>query len=157
MADASDNTKLIIPSLGGIYSALDPIAYPMLRIMMGLFFVPHGAQKLFRLFGGGTMEQYMKAFSRMGEFWGQAHWVYYIGFLEFFGGLMMAAGFLTRFWALQFVGFMSMAAFVANWPRGWFWTSGGTEAPLSWGLVCLFILIKGAGNCSVDQRLGKQF
>jgi putative oxidoreductase len=156
MTITSSETKLVVPSLGGIYAGLDPLAYPMLRIMMGLFFVPHGAQKLFQVFGGRSIAQYAEGFGRMGDFWGQAHWVYYIGFLEFFGGLMMAAGFLTRVWAAQFVGFMAMAAFVANWPRGWFWTSGGTEAPLSWCIVCLYILIRGAGAFSVDARIGRQ-
>jgi putative oxidoreductase len=98
----------------------------MLRIMMGLFFVPHGAQKLFQVFGGGTIPQYIESLGRMGDFWGQAHWVYYIGFLEFFGGLMMAAGFLTRVWAAQFVGFMAMAA---SSPTGRAAGSGPRAAP----------------------------
>jgi putative oxidoreductase len=157
VATQSEEPKLIIPSLGSVYAALDPIAYPMLRIMMGLFFVPHGAQGLFGLFGARTIEQQAKAFGRMGEFWGQAHWVYYINGLEFFGGLLLAAGFLTRIVALQFVGFMAMAVFVANAPRGWFWTHGSIEAPLSWGIVCLYILIRGAGSFSIDRAIGKQF
>ena len=84
-------------------------------------------------------------------------WVYYIGCLELFGGLLMAAGFLTRVWAVQFVGFMTIATLIANAPRGWFWTAGGSEAPLVWGFVCLYILIQGGGKWSVDRALGREF
>lgn len=149
--------SLIVPALGRIYAALDPYKYTILRVMMGLFYVPHGAQKLFGWFGGRPLDVYVKSFSRMGDFWAQPGWVYYIGCLEFFGGLMLAAGLLTRVVALQFVCFMAMAVFVANAPRGWFWTQGGIEAPLSWGLVCLFILIHGGGAHSIDRAIGKEF
>ena len=153
---ATDDNKLIIPPLGRIYETLDPLAYPMLRIMMGLFYVPHGAQKLFQMFSGRPIEDYMQAFGRMGGFWGQPHWVYYIGSLEFFGGLMLAAGFLTRLWALQLFGFMMMATFVANAPRGWFWTTGGSEAAASWMIVLAYICVYGAGKFSIDNAIGKE-
>lgn len=157
MATATENTTLFVPALGAIYDKLRAHTHTILRVMMGLFFVPHGAQKLFQWFGGRPLEDYVKSFSRMGEFWGQPGWVYYIGCLEFFGGLLMAFGLLTRVVALQFVCFMAMAAFVANASRGWFWTQGGIEAPLSWGIVCLVILIHGGGAYSVDRAIGKEF
>ncbi|NQV55338.1 MAG: DoxX family protein [Rhodospirillales bacterium] len=157
MNQSDEKLPLILPGLGGIYDNLKPYAYTILRVMMGLFFVPHGMQKLFGMFGAPPIEIYVKGFGRMGEFWAQPGWVYYIGTLEFVGGLMLAVGLFTRVVAIQFVGFMFMAAFVANWPRGWFWTKGGIEAPLSWGIVCLVILILGAGKHSLDAKIGKEF
>jgi len=158
MEQSDEKIPLILPGLGGIYDGFRPYAYTILRVMMGLFFVPHGAQKLFGWFGGAPLAGYVKFFGgALGETFGSAGWVYYIGGLEFFGGLMLAFGLLTRLVAVQLVGFMAVAAFVANWPRGWFWTKGGTEAPLTWGLVCLAILIIGAGKHSIDARIGKEF
>jgi putative oxidoreductase len=157
MADASEKSVLYVPALRGFYERLTPYGLTILRVMMGLFFVPHGAQKLFGWFGGRPIPEYVKAFGRMGDFWANSSWVYYIGCLEFFGGLLLAVGLLTRVVALQFVGFMAMAAFVANAPRGWFWIQGGTEAPLSWGIVCFVILIYGGGRYSVDRAIGKEF
>lgn len=157
MADSGERSPLFIPALRGFYDCVTPYTHTILRVAMGLLFVPHGAQKLFQWFGGRPIEAYVKSFSRMGEFWGQSGWVYYIGCLEFFGGLLLAVGLFTRVVAVQFVCFMAMAVFVANAPRGWFWTQGGIEAPLSWGIVCFVILIHGGGAYSLDRAMGKEF
>jgi putative oxidoreductase len=156
MAQVLRRDALVVPALGTVYDSLKEYTYPILRIMMGMVFFPHGCQKLFQWWGGRTMDQYVEAFGRMGSWSASPGWVYYIGILECFGGLMMAAGFLTRFVALQFFAFMMIATFVANWPRGYFWTQGGLEAPLVWGAVCFFILAYGGGKWSVDRALGRE-
>lgn len=156
MTRVVENRRLYVPAFGSIYRAFDPIAYPVLRIMIGLLFVPHGMQKLFQMFGGRTIEQYSKGFSRMGEFWGSAGWVYYIGALEFVGGLCIALGLFTRFWAFQMAAFMAIAAFVANAPRGWFWTAGGSEAAFSWFIVLGYVCVYGGGRFSVDSAMKKE-
>ncbi len=157
MVGTDEKASLVVPALGRIYESIRPYTHTILRVTMGLFFVPHGAQKLFGWFGGRAIEEYAKGFGRMGEFWAQPGWVYYIGCLEFFGGLLLAIGLLTRVVAIQLVCFMAMAAFVANAPRGWFWTQGGIEAPLTWGIVCFVILIHGGGAHSVDRAIGREF
>jgi putative oxidoreductase len=157
MASISNRQSLIVPSLGATYAWLDEFAYPGLRLIMGLTFVPHGCQKILGWFGGRTMEQYVELFGRMGSWSAHAGWVYYIGLLELVGGLMLAVGFLTRLVALQFFAFMVIAAFIANWPRGFFWTQGGIETPLVWAAVCFFLLIYGGGKHSVDRALGREF
>ena len=156
MAKVADESRLYVPFFGRIYRAFDPIAYPVLRIMIGLLFAPHGMQKLFQMFGGRAVDQYQKAFSRMGEFWSSANWVYYIGTLELLGGLCIALGLFTRFWAFQMAAFMATAAFVANAPRGWFWTDGGSEAPFSWLIVLGYICVYGGGAFSIDSRMKKE-
>ena len=157
MTGTDEKVSLIFPALGRIYESIRPATHTILRVTMGLFFVPHGAQKLFGWFHGRPIEEYVKGFGRMGEFWANPGWVYYIGCLEFFGGLLLAIGLLTRVVAIQLVCFMAMAAFVANAPRGWFWTQGGIEAPLTWGIVCFVILIHGGGAWSVDRVIGREF
>jgi len=44
--------KPFLPSLRPAYDALEPYAYPVVRITAGLLLVPHGAQKLFGWLGG---------------------------------------------------------------------------------------------------------
>jgi putative oxidoreductase len=46
-------SELFVPALGGVYSALEPYSMTLLRVAAGLWFVPHGMQKLFGAFGGG--------------------------------------------------------------------------------------------------------
>ena len=158
MASTSDKTPLLVPSVGGIYESLSPYAYPMLRVMTGLLFVPHGMQKLFGSFGAFPMQGYVGFFGKfLGPTFGNSGWVYYIGCLELFGGIALAIGLLTRLVALQFVAFMAVSAIFVNSATGWFWTKGGTEVALSWGIVCLFILIMGGGPMSVDRKIGKEF
>jgi putative oxidoreductase len=158
MASNEEKIPLIVPSLGGVYEKLMPYMYPLLRAMMGLIFIPHGMQKLFGVFGAFPMQGYVGFFGKfLGPTFGTSGWVYYIGCLEFFGGIALVIGLLTRFVAVQFVAFMAIAALFVNSEVGWFWTKGGTEVSLSWGVVCLFILIMGAGPMSVDRKIGKEF
>ena len=53
----SNKPALYIPALGGIYSSLDGLAAPLLRVVVGLSLMPHGAQKLFGMFGGGAFRE----------------------------------------------------------------------------------------------------
>jgi len=147
-----DSKRLFIPALGGIYEALSPYTWLMVRVVAGALLIPHGYAKLF----GGQLEGVIGFMGSLGlvpaAFWG---WV--IALLEFFGGIMLVVGFLTRPVAAMVVGFMAVAAFYVHWGNGFFWTSGGFEYPLMWGVVALAILIRGAGEYSVDARLRREF
>ena len=53
MHDSIDERpRYLVPALGGIYSALKTYSWPLVCIATGLFFVPHGLQKLFGMWGG---------------------------------------------------------------------------------------------------------
>jgi len=154
MYDSIDRPRYLVPRLGGIYAALDACSWPLIRVATGLFFVPHGLQKLFGFWGGNlvkTGEGFAKFSLEPGLFWAT-----YIGCLELFGGMLLAIGLFTRPVALLFAGFMVVAAFHVNITRGWFWTGGGMELPLYLLLIFLAILIRGGGALSVDQALGRE-
>ena len=56
--------RLYVPAMAGFYASVQDLAYPMVRFFAGLFLVPHGAQKLFNMFGGnidGTAAFFAKA------------------------------------------------------------------------------------------------
>jgi putative oxidoreductase len=145
----------LIPALAPLYEALSPFAEPMVRIAAGLLLVPHGAQKLFGWFGGyglGATGQFFAA--KLGLVPG-AFFAGLAGGIEFFGGLMLAAGLLTRPVAALVVGLMAVAAFHVHLANGFFWTAGGLEYPLLWGIVALAFAVRGGGRYSLDAALGR--
>ncbi len=141
-----------IPALAPLTDALAPFAEPLIRITAGLFLVPHGAQKLFGWFGGYGVEATGQFFaSKLGL---PASLALLAGLIEFFGGLMLAAGLATRVVAALVVGLMAVAVMQVHLGAGFFWTSGGYEYPLFWGIVALAFAIRGGGRFSLDALIG---
>ena len=141
-----------IPALAPLTEALSPFAEPLIRITAGLLLVPHGAQKLFGWFGGYGVEATGQFFaSKLGL---PASLALLAGLIEFFGGLMLAAGLLTRPVAALVVGLMAVAVLQVHLGAGFFWTSGGFEYPLFWGIVALAFVIRGGGRYSIDALIG---
>ena len=149
-----ERRRYLVPTLGRIHGALEVYSWPLVRAATGLFFVPHGLQKLFGMWGGDiarTAEGMAKQGLEPAIFR-----VHYIGVLEVFGGILLAIGFLTRPIAVLFIGFMAVAAFHVHMPQGWFWTNRGMEVPLYLMLICIAIVIRGGGTLSVDQLLRRE-
>jgi putative oxidoreductase len=152
MTDTAYNRdRLVIPAFGSIYEKLEPYSWPMVRVVTGLLLIPHGYMKLF----GGGLDGTIGFLSQLG-FEPAAFWGWLIALLEFFGGILLAVGFLTRIVAGMVFGFMAVAAFGVHWGNGFFWTDGGFEYPLMWGVVALAILFRGGGMLSVDRRLSRE-
>ena len=156
MADNDGATRLIIPAVGPLYEALTPLTIPLIRVVTGLFLMPHGAQKLFGLFGGGGLHGTAAFFAKLG-LEPSMFFAVLVGGTEFFGGLFLAIGFLTRPAAAGVVILMAVAVFTVHLPNGYFWTGGGFEYPLLWGLIALAFFFRGGGACSVDRMLGREF
>ena len=135
----------IVARFPGI-AALGPVTHALLRIGAGLLFMEHGAQKLFGMFGGfgGTPGATAPLASQMGL----------AGVLEFFGGLLLALGLLTRPVAFLLAGEMAVAFFQAHFPRGGVPMQNGGELPLLYSLVFLYLFGNGPGPYSVDSRIG---
>lgn len=148
-------SQLYIPALGGLYSSLEWLAHPLLRVFVGLNLMPHGAQKLFGMFGGGGLSGtggFLESIGYTpGLFWAMA-----IGVVEFFGGLALVLGLFTRPVALAVAIFMATAV-MFHLGKGFFWTGGGYEYPLLWGIAALFLALRGSGPLSLDRAIGKEF
>jgi len=154
MQTAQQASRYVFPALGSLYERYQRFAWPLFRVALGLWFVPHGCQKLFGWFGGniaGTAKGMAAAGIEPSMFW-----AYYIGTLELVGGILLAIGFLTRPVAALFFGFMFVAVFFVHWKIGYFWTGRGLEMPLLLMVLCLVILIRGGGEYSVDRRIGRE-
>ena len=89
-----------------IYSAAEAYSWPLVRVATGLFFLPHGMQKLFG-FWGGDIARTIECFAKQGLN-PAVFWAYYIGCLEFFGGICLILGLLTRPVAALFAGWFAL-------------------------------------------------
>ena len=143
-----------IPALARLYRPLEPLAWLLVRVATGAMLIPHGAQKLFGLWGG-DMDKTIAGFAKMG-LEPAAFFAWYIGCLEFFGGSLLVLGLLTRPVAVLGAGFMAVAVVHVHWANGFFWTKGGFEYPLMWMMLALALAIRGAGAYSLDARIGRE-
>lgn len=144
--------RRIIPALGPLYDSLSPYAYPLIRFICGYSLIPHGYGKLF----GGGLQGAADFFAQMG-LQPALPLATFVGILEFFGGILLAVGLLTRPVALLVVGFMAVAVLQVHWPNGYLWISLGYEYPLFWGVVALAVAVRGGGPLSIDRALGHEF
>jgi putative oxidoreductase len=141
-----------VPALGGVLAAVEPLTWPLVRVVTGALLLPHGAQKLFGAFGGGGLAGTGQFMESLGHTPGWL-WALAIAVTEFVGGLCLVFGFLTRPAALAVLVFM-FNAILFHAGNGFFWPDGGFEYPLMWATLALAILIRGGGPLSVDRALG---
>ena len=115
----------------------------LVRVIVGVIFVAHGAQKLFGVWGGhglaATVEQ-------MGSPLG-----YLVTIGEFFGGLGLIVGFLSRFSAASLIVIMLGAIAIVHGPKGFFLSEGGYEYNLALIGLLLPVLFCGAGRFSIGR------
>lgn len=149
---ALSTTKPLIPAFRPLQDALSPYADLAARAVTGLFLMPHGAQKLFGAFGGYGLEATGQFFAtKLGM---PASMALVVGLIEFFGGLALAAGLVTRFAAGAITVMMAVAVLQVHLANGFFWTGGGFEYPLLWGILSLTYVVKGGGRLSLDAAIG---
>lgn len=127
------------------------IAPLVLRLGLGSVFFAHGAQKLFGWWGGHGFANTAKFFeSQLGLSPGNLH-AALAGGGEFFGGILLVLGLLTRFAAAQAAVIMGVAIWTVH--RGSFFAPAGMEYPLTLLLIAVALVFTGGGALSVDARL----
>jgi putative oxidoreductase len=123
-----------------------------LRLIAGIIFTAHGAQKLFAWFGGYGLD-------------GTGQWMESIGLTpgylmallsggaEFIGGLLLIAGFLTRPASFVLAITMIVAIFSVHIKNGLFMSNNGFEFGLTLLALTLALFIQGGGKYSVDNAV----
>ncbi len=137
----------------------DNTATVILRSVLGVVFFAHGSQKMLGWFGGYGFS------GTMAYFTGPAHIPAVFAFLaiaaEFFGGLGLMFGFLTRIAAFGISVNMLVAIATVHSPFGFFmnWTGAQKGEGFEYHLLVLamtaFLMIRGGGAFSLDRAITK--
>ena len=141
----------IIPFLGGLYAALGELAYPLVRVVAGGWLVPHGYEKMF----GGDLPMLIEGLAKMG-LQPAGPLAYLVAGTEFFGGILIAIGLLTRPAAAAATILLAVAIVTVHLPNG-FSSPEGYAYPLMWMLLCVAVLLRGGGRFSLDRAIGVEF
>jgi putative oxidoreductase len=123
-----------------------------LRLIAGLIFTAHGAQKLFAWFGGYGLEgtgQWMQSIGLEPGFF----MALMAGSAEFFGGILLLIGFLTRPVSFVLAITMIVAIFSVHINNGLFMSNNGYEFALSLLAITLALFVQGGGKYSIDRHV----
>lgn len=140
-----------------LFSAESSLTGLALRLTLGIIMLPHGAQKLFGLFGGYGYKETMKYFTDNMRL----PWIISIAviLIEFFGSVGLILGFGSRIWAALFVLIMFGAIITTNYSNGFFMNWFGTQKGEGFEYhllvvgACIAIIITGSGKYSIDQLI----
>lgn len=115
-----------------------------IRVIVGTIFAAHGAQKLFGVFGGIGLAATVEKMGPLG---------YPVTIGEFFGGLGMIVGFLTRFSAASNIVIMIGAIAMVHGKNGFFLQNQGYEYNLALIGLLIPIMLAGPGRFSIGRFL----
>jgi putative oxidoreductase len=149
MPDTQTEPKLLLPQLQSFYDSVIPLAWPIVRIAIGLNLMIHGWGKVSR-----GPAAFVKPFSDLG-FEPAILWVWGGLLIEFVGGIALMFGLFTRFWAAAAAIEMAIISYIYL-KNGFSWLNRGYEYTLMWGLICFAISLRGGGPYSLDRKLGKE-
>ncbi|WJG09161.1 DoxX family protein [Aliiglaciecola sp. LCG003] len=139
--------KLFLGKVLASDAGFGPLA---LRVPVGIIFIAHGAQKLFGAFGGYGLE-------------GTGQWMASIGMQpgylmallagsgEFFGGLFILLGLLTRPSSVVLAITMLVAIFSVHFQHGLFMSNNGYEYALALLAASVSLVFSGSGTLAFDK------
>ena len=120
-----------------VLGRFSPQLYAVMRIVVGLLFACHGAQKLFGVLGGRVA---IHSPLGLGA-----------GLIEFVAGILVALGFYGRGAAFLASGEMGVAYFMACASRSFWPIINGGEMAVLYCFVFLYIFFHGSGSWSLDS------
>ena len=144
-------------TLACLFRTDDTVSTLVLRLMLGIVFFPHGAQKMLGWFGGNGYA------ATMGFFTGPMHIPAFLAFLailaEFAGSLALILGLFTRVAALGIGVNMAVAIATVHYANGFFMNWSGTQKGegFEYHLLALAIavalMLRGGGKWSLDALI----
>lgn len=144
----SAEPRLIVPTLNRIYALGRPLAETAMRVFAGIALIIHGWPKIqdpMRMVG--MVEGLGFA---PGAFWSPL-----LSVTEFFGGILLVLGLLTRPAAFATM-IVLLTTVYAHWVamgQGW----SGAELSILWSTILLYFVMAGGNRFSVDAIIGRQF
>lgn len=128
----------------------------IVRLVIGLGLASHGAQKLFGWFGGHGIAGTGAFFESLGFRPGKLQ-AFAAGCGEFFGGLLVAAGFLGPIGPALVAAVMVVAILAVHVKNGFFAQNNGYELPLLYIASTAGLAFAGYGAYSLDVVIGRTF
>jgi putative oxidoreductase len=134
------------------------VSLTTLRVVPGVVFFAHGAQRMLGWFGGDGFLISMGGYAHMGI---SAPIALLILCAQFFGGLGLILGLFTRIASLGVAGLMIGAIFMVHLQNGFFMNWMGTQKGegIEYHLLALAmaaaLLLRGGGAFSVDRALAE--
>lgn len=131
----------------------------LIRLILGVVFLAHGAQKLLGWFGGPGLSGFVGYMTSHGM---PAVVPYLVAFGETAAGIGLVFGFLTRVAAAGMFIEMLGGVYLVHWKNGFFmnWNGNlkgeGFEYPLTLCVVCLALAIAGAGGFAIDASMRRK-
>lgn len=138
-----------------VFSSNNSVANVVLRVPVGIILAAHGGQKLFAWFGGYGLEgtgQWMESIGLAPGF----VMALLAGSAEFFGGIALILGLLTRPAAALSAFTMVVAIFSVHGSNGLFMSNNGYEFALALLAATVALAIQGAGSFSLDAVVSKK-
>jgi putative oxidoreductase len=129
------------------------IALLVVRLIAGLGFAAHGAQKLFGWFGGYGITGTGGFFAGLG-FKPGTLFAALAGLSEFVGGVLVAVGLGGPAGPALMMIVMVVATVTVHLKHGWFVTNNGFELPFTYGCLAVIFAYIGYGPYSLDAALG---
>jgi putative oxidoreductase len=126
-----------------------------LRLSAGVIFSAHGAQKLFAWFGGYGLEgtgQWMESIGLAPGYF----MALMAGSAEFFGGLLLILGLLTRPAAAVLAVTMLVAIVSVHLQNGLFMSNNGYEFGLALLAISVALIVQGAGRFALDNLIARK-
>lgn len=120
------------------------VALLAIRIIVGIIFMAHGSQKMFGAFDGPGLAKIVGMLGPVG---------YLVAIGEFFGGLGLIVGFLSRFSAASIILIMFGAIAMVHGKNGFFNDKSGFEYCLALIGLNAAILIAGPGKFAIGRFL----
>jgi putative oxidoreductase len=151
--DSAERREIMIKKL---LETDDDTGVFMLRVLLGIVFFPHGAQKVFGWFGGQGFAGTMAGFEKMGI---PAFFAFLAIMAESCGSLGLLTGFLTRVAAFGITCNMIVAVAMLHYRNGFFMNwfgqkhGEGFEYHMLVMAITIALMIKGGGRWSIDGLL----
>lgn len=124
----------------------------ILRLVIGVIMIGHGAQKVFGWWSGPGLAGWTQVMTRMHIRPPQA-WAYISAFGEVVGGILLILGFLTPLACAAIAGSMLVAIYLVHLPKGFWVSKGGYEFNLSILAASTALALIGPGSASIDAAL----
>lgn len=142
------SNRLIVPGLRRLYDTLHEGVETLLRCVAGLALITHGGPKIVDPFGATGMVEEIGFYP--GTFWSPL-----LSVTEFFCGILITLGFLTRPAAIAATVILLVTVYF-HWivvAQGY----SGAEKSILWATIFIYFAIRGGNRHSVDGRLGREF